>query len=741
VARLRWSSAWKIATREVRAARSKFAFVLLSVAIGVAALTGVRSFSAEFREMLLAEARTIMAADLSVRLGAAPSAAEQTQLDAMTQRGLRMTQVTELISMASAAGDADPVLVSIKAVDPAAYPFYGRVKLEPEGALGAALTDDCVVVAEGLLDRTHARIGDALRLGGSSFRIAAVIRDEPDRLSDSMAIGQRVMMTQRGLQAAGLAAAGGRATRRYLFKLPRQNDAGVAAAKLQMEQALPEAMVTDYRETGPALTQGLDRATDLLSLMSLVAMVLGAIGVGMAMRAHLLQRMDSIAIMKSVGATSAQIMRVYLLQTLLLGTGGGLAGVLLGLAVQGALPLIVMKVAHIAPGFHLQPAAMVTGFATGVLTTLLFTLPPLLDIRAVRPASIFRRAVEDAGGLSVAARAKQHRAQWIAAAVIFAGLAAIATALSDSALVGRWFAAGLAATFATLLAVAAGLLGLLRMLMRRTRLRMPQTVRQGLANLYRPGNQTAAVLAALGTGVMLVAAVFFMQRAIVGDLRLSSANNLPNIFLLDIAPDELNGVRALLTAQPGVRGEAEMIPAIAAHVVSVDGVPAKEVKLKNFPRHMLQSVQLSYSDTLPPGTRVMEGAWWEPGTKTAQVAIGPKQAERMGVRLGSHIVFAAQDEQIDAVVSAIIHSNGQHGFSRMAFILPQSALAGLPVMWLGGVHAEPAQVAAVQRALYAAYPSVTVIDVADAMETIRALVLQITRIVQFLAAFRSLRGW
>jgi putative ABC transport system permease protein len=740
MAALRWSSAWKISTREMHAARAKFVFVLLSVAIGVAALTGVRSFSASFRRSLLTEARTIMAADLSARMAAAPGTSEQRQLDAMAQGGMQMTQVTEMISMASPANSNNPVLVSLKAVDPTRYPFYGTVKLEPAGALSQVLTDDSVVVAPELLIRTQTNVGDSLRLNGKAFRIAATIRDEPDRLSNSMGIGLRVMMTQQGMESTGLFTPNGTYTRRYLFKLPVRSDSAVAAAKKELEAALPEAMILDYREASPALTQGLDHATDLLSLMSLVAMVLGAIGVGMSMRAHLQQRMDSIAIMKSLGASSGQIIKIYLLQTLLLGTVGALLGVLLGLGVQFALPLILEKLIHVEMSFHLEFAAIAIGFATGLLTTLLFTLPPLLDIRSVRPASIFRRAVEEAGSKDWKKRIKQNWLQIVAGMILFAGLAGIAVVLSDSARVGWWFAGGLAVTVGTAVGMAALLLKVLRALLRVSRLRLPQVVRQGFANLYRPGNQTAAVLAALGTGVMLVASVFFFEHAIVTDLRLTSANNLPNIFLMGITPDQVDGMRALLKTQPGVRGTPEMIPAIAAHIVSINGVPAKEVKLKNYPRRMMQRVQLSWSDPLPPGTKVLKGSWWTAGTKAAQLAIGPKEAERLGVQLGSHIMFGVEDQQIDAMVSAIIQSDGQHGASRMEFLLPQAAVSSLPAMWFGGVHVDPPQVSTVQRALYAAYPNVTIIDVADAMETIRSLVLQITHIVQFLAAFSIFAG-
>jgi len=111
-----------------------------------------------------------------------------------------------------------------------------------------------------------------------------------------------------------------------------------------------------------------------------------------------------------------------------------------------------------------------------------------------------------------------------------------------------------------------------------------------------------------------------------------------------------------------------------------------------------------------------------------------------GFMLGSHITFAAQDTQIVATVAALTKADGQHAYSRAEFILPQAALAGLPVVWYGGVHVDPAHVGELQRALYAAYPTVTVINVAQALETVRAVVIQITYVIQFLAAFSIFAG-
>ena len=401
MASLSYRSAAKIAAREMHSSRGKFFFVLLSVAIGVAALTGVRGFSASFRGTLLMRARSIMAADLSARMFQQPTPAQQKALSEIETEGVLVTPVTEMLSMASAAKTMDPLLVSLKAVDPAKYPFYGTVDLQPAGTLASVLTPDTVVVASDLLLRLHLQVGDGLKIGNKDFRIASVVTNEPDRLSGNFAAGPRVLLSREGLDASGLLAPGTHAGQRFLFKVPAPkngapiSDAAVAQLKDRLEKLLPEAQVIDYRETNPALTQGLDRATSLLSLMSLVALVLGAIGVAMAMRAHLQQRLDTIAIMKSLGARSSQIMRIYLLQTLLLGLVGGLLGVALGVGVQLAFPVLLAKLINMQTSLHIQLRTVLTGLGTGVLTTLLFTLPPLLDIRHVRPLLILRRAVDE----------------------------------------------------------------------------------------------------------------------------------------------------------------------------------------------------------------------------------------------------------------------------------------------------------------------------------------------------------
>ena len=256
---LSYRSAVKIAYREMRSSQGKFFFVILSVAIGVAALTGVRGFSSSFRATLLDRARSIMAADLSARMFQQPTPEQQKGLDQIAAEGIEITPVTELLSMASSPKTLDPLLVSLKAVDPAKYPFYGTVDLDPVAQFSSTLKDDNVIVADDLLVRLHLSVGDQLKIGTRLFRIASIVTNEPDRLSGNFAAGPRVLISRVGLDSSGLLAPGSHAGQRYLFKVPKPangtpiSDQAVADLKVRLEKLLPESQVIDYRETNPAI--------------------------------------------------------------------------------------------------------------------------------------------------------------------------------------------------------------------------------------------------------------------------------------------------------------------------------------------------------------------------------------------------------------------------------------------------------------------------------------------------------
>lgn len=750
---LSWSRAVAIAGRDLKSAPGKFAFVVLSVTVGVAALVGVRGLSDSFRGTLSGQARSLMAGDLSARITHTPTADEQAKVEALLRQnpGMRATWTTETVSMASAPPDPVPILVSLKAVDPAEYPYYGTARLNPSMSLARAISGDSAIVAQEFLIRLNAHVGGTMRLGGRNFKIAGVLVEEPDRITAGAGIGPRVMISQAALAETGLAGPGSRLNQRLLVKLPTQPPHGqsaaaqLAAVRAELESALPDSQVMDYREGNPALTRGLDNATSILSLICLVAMVLGAIGVAMAMHAHLEQRMDMLAILKAMGAGSADLLRIFLLQTLALGLVGGLLGVAAGVLVMTALPAAFGNLIFVKPAFVFPWQSSLAGLGTGLLTTLLFCLPPLLDVRNVRPVLVLRRLVEQ-GEQGIGAWPRRFVVRWWArrmqvaiAACVVVGLGAIAWALSQSPKVGAWFAFLFTCALVVLLVLAWVALRTIRFALDRVRLHLPSSLRHGLANLYRPGNQSAAVLAALGTGVMLILAVYLMQAALLRDLHETASPKLPNVFLVDISSDEIAGVRSFFAHQPGVTQQLELIPFVQGRFVSINGKPVATMRGQHFPVRMLEQAELSWADAVPSGDKVTSGAWWKQNDEQV-IAVDDGIAKRLRLGIGSQMVLEAGGVQHTLRVAAVYRADGEHLGARALFIVPSALLADQVATWYGGAHMDPRQIAEMERALFAAYPTVTVVNIADVLDRIESVVDQITFVIRLLAGFSILAG-
>jgi putative ABC transport system permease protein len=287
--------------------------------------------------------------------------------------------------------------------------------------------------------------------------------------------------------------------------------------------------------------------------------------------------------------------------------------------------------------------------------------------------------------------------------------------------------------------MAAVTLWTLRLLLNRVRLRLPSFLRHGLANLYRPGNQSAAVMAALGTGVMLILAVYLMQATLMRDLRTTAAPNLPNVFLIDVTSEETAGVKDFFAHQPGVTQALELMPVVQGRFISLNGQSLDQLKEQHFPRHMLENASLSWADAPPAGDKVMQGKWWS-AADAPELAVAVGVADRLHLGLGSAVEIEIGGVVHSLNVTAIYRPDGQHLGGRMEFLLPSGLLKDQPATWYGGAHIDPKQVAAMERALFAAYPTVSVINIADVLERIESVVDQITFVVRFLAGFSIFAG-
>jgi len=744
---LSWRTALRIGWREIQSSRAKFLFVVLAVAVGVGSLAGVRGFGRAFRAMLLSEARTLMAADVSVRVFDLPTEAQQDLFQKLQREGLRRTQITETVSMVSASSAAYPVLVSLKAVDPSAYPFYGQLKLDPPAQLGSALRDDAIAVSEDLLIRLDEKVGGIVRLGGRDFRIAAVVAAEPDRMAGSINVGPRVLLTRQALDRTELIKPGSRAAQRHLFQLPPQGRS-VADVREDLKAAFPRALIADYRETHPLITRGLTRSERFLSLVSLIALIVGALGVAATMHSHLQQRLDSIAIMKCLGARSAQILRIYLAQTMVLGLAGGVLGAIAGGFVQAAFPLLIMRYFSLTPRFSLDARAAGEAVLIGLLTAVLFTIPALLGVRRIRPAVIFRRDMLE-GSPEWRERWWKAPASWMSGVAILCSIAGVAAWLAggdweERARVGGYFAGGLVVSLLVLTLFAWALLKALRVLVRLRGARMHPTLRQGLANLYRPGNQAQAVLVSLGIGVMFTLTVFLIQRGLLAQLVASSPPNMPNVFLINITAREKSGIEELLRSHQSVKGSAEVIASTSAKLETVDGAPIAQQRLDGPARRFRQARSVSFSEEQRPQTDVVQGVWWSVREKRnaapGQVCVSQGAAGDLDLRPGSRLGFTSGLRTLEATVSCIFRTEEVRMGGGMDIIFSPGTLDGLPMQYFAAVRMTPARVAEFQRLSFQRFPSITVINGADVLEIVQGVVDQIALVVRFISGFAILAG-
>jgi putative ABC transport system permease protein len=238
---------------------------------------------------------------------------------------------------------------------------------------------------------------------------------------------------------------------------------------------------------------------------------------------------------------------------------------------------------------------------------------------------------------------------------------------------------------------------------------------------------------------MLILAVYLIQADLLRDLRETASPKLPNIFLVDVRTNEVDGVKALFLRHPGVTQVPDMLPVASGRFVSINGRPIEQLKDQHLPLRMLESAELSWADRPPEGDKVIEGAWWK-DVNAAEIAIGEGIAKRLHLSAGSTVEIEIGGVTHTLKVGALYRADGQHPGARVSFELPSGILKDQPATWYGGTRIDSKQIPAIERELFAAYPTVTVVNVADVLSRIESVVDQITFVVRLLAGFSILAG-
>lgn len=770
-----------MAWRETRAAWRHFLYFLVCIAVGVGALTGVSLFGTQVEQAVTKEARGLLGGDLEVRLSRPISSTGQEVLDALTDRGVALTHVSELVAMAARAGSSgsgQPTqIIELKAVEPQ-YPLYGTLRLEPQGNFVDLLrqqTRRCpdrtcfgVVVQESLLIRMGLAVGDQLRIGQGLFIITGVVRTEPDRMANAFSLGPRVLMSREGLRTAELIKVGSRMRERYLLKVPSTMAPEPLLYELRGRLALDAARLSSYRDAQPQLKQSLEQLTRYLGLIGLAALFVGGLGVATSVHAFVRDKLHTIAILKTVGADSSTIIQTYGLQAMILGLGGSLVGLMIGVLLHQGLPWLIAalmasdlldQLGFTQGGIALPLAPLAKGLALGVLSTLLFTLWPLLTIRDIKPARIFCRDVAPLASSSASDRTRWWMfwkgldpAKAITSISIGLGLALLSIWQANSWRVGLLFILAFAAAVLLLGTSAHLVLGALKNGPRPEAL----ILRQALGNVVRPGNQVVNITIAIGIGVMVVTTVSLVERSLLAQVSENRPTDSPTFFFIDIQPDQAEGFVSLLHQRSsdqapkltplvrsrlaGLKGEPVKIEATSEEEEQKEKAAQKEERRKKW--YLTREYVLTFLHDLPKDNKVVRGEWWKPGQVFTKplISIEEDAAKQLGLTVGDTLELDIQGTPITGEISSIRQVEWGNFSTNFYMIFSPGALDGAPHTYVATVRIAPSEEVALQQAVVASFPNVTAINMGDVLDSFAKVLDRLSLAIRAIALFCVLSG-
>jgi len=716
----------RLAWRETRGAGRHFAYLIACITLGVGALVAVGSFAGSLERTVSRSARALMGGDVEIRSTQPLSAAGEAVVAETARGGVEVLRVQELVAM-SAAGNRSQI-VELKTVAPG-YPFYGELVTEPAAPVATLIGTGRALVHPSLLQKLGTAVGDRMTIGEADFVISGVILQEPDRAVGVFSLGPRVMIAPEDLPRTRLVRPGSRVRHRVLFRLPPETSAD--AFKEMVAARLPDtaARVTTYAQAQPGVRRFWNQLTVYLGLTGLVALMVGGIGVATSVRAFVRGKLDTIAVLKCLGAGWRQVLAAYLLQTVLLGLGGSLLGAALGTALQLALVPALSSLLPFPLEASVSVRSVLAGLAMGTGLTLLFALWPLLDIRRVPPALILRRDVE--------ARLPGRR-PWLAGVPIAAGLAALAFWQAGSFKVGALFVLGLAGALA--------LLGFAARLVIAAARRLPRlrglAWRQAVANLHRPGSHAGVVLVSLGLAVMLIVAVALLEQSLRAELADRGPERSPAFFFIDIQPDQAGPFARLVTLRAG--HAPELTPVVRSRLATINGAPVAHDPQQKREEvwYLSREYVLTWAAEPPSHNTIVAGHWWsEDETRRGPlISVEEEIAKNLGVTVGGSLGFDIQGVTVEARVVNLRRVDWQSFNTNFFVIFSQGALDGAPSTYLATARVGPADEGAVQSAVTAAFPNVTAIPVREVLERIAAVLDQIALAVRLLAGVSIMTG-
>ncbi|MEJ0036239.1 MAG: FtsX-like permease family protein [Gammaproteobacteria bacterium] len=695
--------------------------LLLALTIAVAALTGVGFLVGRIGAAVDQQASEVLAAD--VRLGS-PQPISDTYFNEATRRGIRSARGINLLSVVFNGEESQ--LSNVRAVAPG-FPLRGKVLVADEPFVpgveangipgrGEAWPDSKLLVAIG------AKLGSRISIGSGTFRVTRVLISRPDQGGSFAELAPSLLMNLEDVPSTELIQPGSRVSYVALFAGAR---AGVDEFKewLRSSRQRGERLV-DVAQASTQIKSATDRASRFLSLASLVSVLLCAIAVAMSARRYVQRHLDSVALLKTLGATRAFTLSVSVLQLLVIAIAATLVGSALGFLAQEWLIRAIRGLFNAElPPADLKPFAV--GFVTAVAVLAGFALPPLLQLSRVPTIRVLRRDVGPPAPLVMLAF----------------GPAVFAVAFLIYWVVRDWFlfwvfTAGLVG----FLALLAGAGYVLVSLAGKLRGSVGVSWRYGVANLSRRRAESLVQIVAFGTGIMVLLLLGLVRNDLANDWRLSLPADIPNFFFINIPQDQRDSFMSDLSARGAL--PSRVMPMIRGRLIAINGTPNERLRFRREDGEEAagREQNLTWADELGPDNRLVEGQWWTPRIQGQHlVSIATEFQESMGLKLGDKLTFDIAGETIEASIASFRKVKWDSFQPNFFIVFAPGVIDNTAGTYMTSVHF-PSGEAKSLASLARKYPSVSIFDIQDLLDRVRSVIDKAVLAVQSVFLFTLFAG-
>ena len=718
------------ALRNLRSGLKGFWIFLTCLTLGVASIAIIGSLGAAVDRGLTEQGQPLMGGDVEFSIIQRP--ATDKELSYITSKGI-VSEVTTLRAMATSSGQS--TLVEIKATDEN-YPLYGALTFEQtvtENIYDAKNNEFGVAADPLLLGRLGLKIGDTLKIGTTQLRLRATIKAEPDRISDGIVFGPRLIMSHAALKSTGLIQPGSLITWKYRVKLA--DDTSLNAAKTLVDDANTKFPDSGWRVRARDQAAGgaerfVERLQYFMTLVSIAALTIGGAGIANAVAAFVNRRLGTIATLKCLGISNRNVFGMFLTEILLV----GLIGITIGLAVGAVSPWVLSAVAgHLIPvpvstRIEWQPLAFAG--ILGLIVTTAFAIWPLARISRVSGAALFRSSIMRTDG----------RPNWryLAASLALLGLACIIILLSfDNMRITAMYLGGLIGSFVILALLAWAIIKLASLLPR------PKNTlwRHAVMSLYRPGSSSLAVIMALGLGLTLFVTLALTDQTISRELRSGIPDKAPAFFFLDVRNDELPQFKIAALAEKGVTN-INNAPMMRGRIVKVKDIPSDKVEAT--PNHNGRCAVTAGSLMPHDSRKVQNSPKANGGMQTMQARHSspwsmksPMASASRSVTGSPSMYWAATSRRPSPIC---VRSTGVSMGINFVMVFNPKALQAAPHSHLVTVEMNDGDEAVFLNHMAASYPSATAVRVKDALATVSDLLGKMLGAVRGANALTLLTG-